>query len=264
MAWMGSNWEALGGEGCCGQSAGGGAGQQREGGSHGCHDSSHRPEGAGVRGARAYQAVRQRGCCIAGNEATLLGQGTNGARRCAAGGSVRLACWALGTGLLGALGTGHWALGALGTGHASQRATPARKLAKRGSRSCRAQQPRRHAVAVGEQPRPRPCRGSLKGAALRCTALHPEPLTCRCCPRCSPLLPPLCRAALRCAAESLEVRRQNARAGVLRPAFVLVVDHVLRSVVLCVRGTREKKDLFTTLAGACSVVMCVLGSSRGG
>ncbi|MEW5308838.1 MAG: hypothetical protein WDW38_000768 [Sanguina aurantia] len=46
------------------------------------------------------------------------------------------------------------------------------------------------------------------------------------------------------------VLKQQPLAGLLRPAYVLVEDKELRSVVLCIRGTHSMKDLFTTLAGA--------------
>ncbi|GFR41943.1 hypothetical protein Agub_g2737, partial [Astrephomene gubernaculifera] len=51
-------------------------------------------------------------------------------------------------------------------------------------------------------------------------------------------------------ADSLTLLRQQATAGVLRPAYVVVADHLLRCIVLCVRGTHSMKDLFTSLAGA--------------
>ena len=47
----------------------------------------------------------------------------------------------------------------------------------------------------------------------------------------------------------MTVIKQVATAGLLRPAYVIVNDHRLRCVVLCVRGTHSMKDLFTSLTG---------------
>ncbi|GMH44022.1 hypothetical protein BSKO_11956 [Bryopsis sp. KO-2023] len=41
------------------------------------------------------------------------------------------------------------------------------------------------------------------------------------------------------------------KAAVLKPAYVLVKDEKLKSVVLAVRGTHSVKDIFTSLTGAC-------------
>ncbi|GIL58723.1 hypothetical protein Vafri_13716 [Volvox africanus] len=51
-------------------------------------------------------------------------------------------------------------------------------------------------------------------------------------------------------ADTLTIVKQQPTAGVLRPAYVVINDHALRCVVLCIRGTHSMKDLFTTLAGA--------------
>ena len=50
----------------------------------------------------------------------------------------------------------------------------------------------------------------------------------------------LMRQCTRCA-ESLDILRQEPRAGVLRPAYVLVRDRQLKMIVLCVRGTHSLK-----------------------
>ncbi|KAK9804709.1 hypothetical protein WJX72_001137 [[Myrmecia] bisecta] len=42
----------------------------------------------------------------------------------------------------------------------------------------------------------------------------------------------------------------EARAGVLKPSYVIVRDKQLRSIVLAIRGTKELKDLMTSLTGA--------------
>ncbi|GLC75379.1 hypothetical protein PLESTF_001630500 [Pleodorina starrii] len=51
-------------------------------------------------------------------------------------------------------------------------------------------------------------------------------------------------------ADTLTIVTQQPTAGVLRPAYVVLCDHCLRAVVLCIRGTHSMKDLFTSLAGA--------------
>ncbi|GIL77084.1 hypothetical protein Vretimale_3141 [Volvox reticuliferus] len=51
-------------------------------------------------------------------------------------------------------------------------------------------------------------------------------------------------------ADTLTIIKQQPTAGVLRPAYVVINDHALRCVVLCIRGTHSMKDLFTSLAGA--------------
>jgi hypothetical protein len=45
------------------------------------------------------------------------------------------------------------------------------------------------------------------------------------------------------------VLAQQAHALLLRPAYVLIADDLMRCVVLCIRGTQSTKDLFTSLAG---------------
>lgn len=40
------------------------------------------------------------------------------------------------------------------------------------------------------------------------------------------------------------------KAAVLRPAYILVRDPILKSIVLAIRGTHSVKDLFTSLSGA--------------
>ncbi len=56
----------------------------------------------------------------------------------------------------------------------------------------------------------------------------------------------------RCAlwpADESQILFQHATAGLLRPAWVLIRDDELHTVVLCVRGTQSLKDLFTSLTG---------------
>jgi hypothetical protein len=49
-----------------------------------------------------------------------------------------------------------------------------------------------------------------------------------------------------------QILSQQATAGLLRPAYVLIKDEELKMVVLCIRGTQSMKDLFTSLTGICS------------
>lgn len=51
-----------------------------------------------------------------------------------------------------------------------------------------------------------------------------------------------------------QIIRHEEKAGVLRPAYVLIRDEQVGALVLCIRGTQEMKDLFTSLTGAFSVV----------
>ena len=48
-------------------------------------------------------------------------------------------------------------------------------------------------------------------------------------------------------------------AGLLRPAYALIADEAVESIVLCIRGTQSMKDLFTSLAGAwlCVGTLCL-------
>ena len=46
---------------------------------------------------------------------------------------------------------------------------------------------------------------------------------------------------------------QQSNAGLLRPAYVLIADQQMRSILLCIRGTQSTKDLFTSLAGGSSL-----------
>eukprot|EP00983_Pelagomonas_calceolata_P007294 237911-Pelagomonas_calceolata.AAC.6 len=50
-----------------------------------------------------------------------------------------------------------------------------------------------------------------------------------------------------------QIIRHEERAGVLRPAYVLIRDEQVGALVLCIRGTQEMKDLFTSLTGAFAV-----------
>ena len=47
-----------------------------------------------------------------------------------------------------------------------------------------------------------------------------------------------------------DILRQEVRAGVLKPSFVLVRDEAIGAIVLIVRGTHSFKDMFTSLTGA--------------
>lgn len=58
---------------------------------------------------------------------------------------------------------------------------------------------------------------------------------------------PLCAAAR---VEGQDILLHERQAGLLKPSFVLVRDHALRSVVLLIRGTHSFKDMFTSLTGA--------------
>lgn len=49
-----------------------------------------------------------------------------------------------------------------------------------------------------------------------------------------------------------DILLQQPRAGLLRPAHIIVRDSQLRAIVLVIRGTQSLKDLFTTLTG-CSL-----------
>ena len=46
---------------------------------------------------------------------------------------------------------------------------------------------------------------------------------------------------------------QQSKAGLLRPAYVLIADEQMRCILLCIRGTQSTKDLFTSLAGESSL-----------
>lgn len=51
--------------------------------------------------------------------------------------------------------------------------------------------------------------------------------------------------------EDDDLLKQEIRAGILKPSYVLVRDKSLRVVLLIVRGTHSFKDMFTSLTGAC-------------
>jgi len=50
--------------------------------------------------------------------------------------------------------------------------------------------------------------------------------------------------------EEADILRQEVRAGVLKPSFVLIKDRRLDAIVLAIRGTHSFKDAFTSLTGA--------------
>eukprot|EP00890_Picochlorum_soloecismus_P002970 jgi/Picsp_1/3674/NSC_06511-R1_lipase class 3 family protein len=50
--------------------------------------------------------------------------------------------------------------------------------------------------------------------------------------------------------QEADILRQEVRAGVLKPSFVLIQDRKLNAIVLAIRGTHSFKDAFTSLTGA--------------
>eukprot|EP00882_Tetradesmus_deserticola_P015060 GHRQ01016032.1.p1 GENE.GHRQ01016032.1~~GHRQ01016032.1.p1 ORF type:complete len:240 (+),score=88.82 GHRQ01016032.1:354-1073(+) len=46
-----------------------------------------------------------------------------------------------------------------------------------------------------------------------------------------------------------DILAHNPTAGLLRPAFAVVKDTTTRQVILCVRGTHSRQDMFTSLTG---------------
>jgi hypothetical protein len=46
-----------------------------------------------------------------------------------------------------------------------------------------------------------------------------------------------------------DILAHNPTAGLLRPAFAIVKDTTTRQVILCVRGTHSRQDIFTSLTG---------------
>lgn len=46
-----------------------------------------------------------------------------------------------------------------------------------------------------------------------------------------------------------DILAHNPAAGLLRPAFAVVKDTTTRQVILCVRGTHSRQDMFTSLTG---------------
>lgn len=62
-----------------------------------------------------------------------------------------------------------------------------------------------------------------------------------CCP------PPAC---LVLCAEPHDVIKHSPTAGLLRPAYVIFRDTQSQTIILCVRGTHSRSDMFTSLTGA--------------
>ncbi len=50
-------------------------------------------------------------------------------------------------------------------------------------------------------------------------------------------------------------------AGLLRPAYAILLDRDSRSLILCIRGTHSRQDMFTSLIGGRARL---LGGSLGG
>ena len=50
--------------------------------------------------------------------------------------------------------------------------------------------------------------------------------------------------------QEADILRQEVRAGVLKPSFVLIKDRTLNAIALAIRGTHSFKDAFTSLTGA--------------
>lgn len=49
-----------------------------------------------------------------------------------------------------------------------------------------------------------------------------------------------------------DILRHSPTAGLLRPAYVIVRDRLTREIILCVRGTHSRPDMFTSLTGGCA------------
>jgi hypothetical protein len=54
---------------------------------------------------------------------------------------------------------------------------------------------------------------------------------------------------LLCKSEEADIISHSPIAGLLRPAYVILKDPASREVVLCVRGTHSRSDMFTSLTG---------------
>ena len=49
-----------------------------------------------------------------------------------------------------------------------------------------------------------------------------------------------------------QIIHHEEKAGVLRPAYVMIRDEKVRALVLCIRGTQKWQDLLTSLTGETS------------
>jgi hypothetical protein len=61
-----------------------------------------------------------------------------------------------------------------------------------------------------------------------------------------------------------DILAHNPTAGLLRPAFAIVKDTTTRQVILCVRGTHSRQDMFTSLTGALQLCSKRMGSALAG
>jgi hypothetical protein len=57
------------------------------------------------------------------------------------------------------------------------------------------------------------------------------------------------RVAVAFVAGEDDILAHNPTAGLLRPAYAIVKDTTTRQVILCVRGTHSRQDMFTSLTG---------------
>lgn len=55
--------------------------------------------------------------------------------------------------------------------------------------------------------------------------------------------------------EPHDVIKHSPTAGLLRPAFVIFKERASHTIILCVRGTHSRSDMFTSLTGACVTQM---------
>lgn len=50
-------------------------------------------------------------------------------------------------------------------------------------------------------------------------------------------------------AEPEDILSHSPTAGLLRPAYVIFLDRASHKIILCVRGTHSRSDMFTSLTG---------------
>jgi hypothetical protein len=61
-----------------------------------------------------------------------------------------------------------------------------------------------------------------------------------------------------------DILAHNPTAGLLRPAFAIVKDTTTHQVILCVRGTHSRQDMFTSLTGALQLCCKCMASALAG
>lgn len=76
-----------------------------------------------------------------------------------------------------------------------------------------------------------------------CSMLRKRPLQHTRAPHLNSCFPP---HPTPCAAAE-DVLVHSPRAGLLRPAYCVVLDTEARSIILCIRGTHSRQDMFTSL-----------------